>query len=523
VRVLTLSSIRITNSPVEGIGDNLTDSHVVVTGLGKAFGRTRALDGVDVEIRRGEVHALVGQNGAGKSTLGKILGGVLSHDRGTLLVDGRAVRYSSPRAAIRDGIAMIEQELTLMPNRSVLENVFLGDETRRFGLVSRAALRERLRKLNEESGFDLPADAPVRSLRMADRQKVEILRALSRHAKLIVMDEPTAVLDPAAVQQLCGVIRRLRERGTTVVYVSHFLDEILLLADRVTILRDGQVVRTSIAAEERPDSLVTAMLGRPLDSAFPDKLPPEDGAPVQFAASGVHVPRAVDAVSLEVRRGEILGIAGLVGSGRSELLHAIYGSGARSGGSFELDGTRIDVRSPRDAIGHGLAMLPESRKEQGLVLTRSIRENVSLAQLDAVSSRGWLRKDREGTLVDAVVEALQIRCTGTRARVGTLSGGNQQKVLLGKCIAHRPRVLLADEPTRGVDVGSKRAIYDALQRLASEGTSVILASSEIDELLGLAHRVLVMHRGRVVRELRDNIGEEQIMAAAFNAMGDVAA
>ncbi|MEZ5123021.1 MAG: sugar ABC transporter ATP-binding protein [Solirubrobacterales bacterium] len=490
--------------------------HVRLRGVCKRFGGVLAVDHVDVDIESGIVHALVGENGAGKSTLGKIVAGVHAPDSGELWVDGRRVHYGAPHDALAHGITMIAQELALVPARSVVENVYLGVESHRAGLVQRRRIRQRYDALCADVGFSLPADRAVGSLSIAEQQKVEILRAIARRARLIVMDEPTAALGPTEIEQLIATIRRLRDRGTTIVYVSHFLEEVLAIADTVTVMRDGRVVRTSPAAGETPATLVTAMLGRRMDQAFPAKVFPDDAAPTVLSVRGLSVAPLVHDVSFDVRAGEIVGLAGLVGSGRSETARAIFGAERLDDGTIHLDGQEIRPSSTREAIDHGIALIPEDRKGQGLLMRRSVIENVTLPHLELVTKGGVVARNLERRRSDAVVESVAIDRAKRAVAVETLSGGNQQKVMFAKWLLARPRVLIADEPTRGVDVGAKRAIYDFLQTLAQEGMAVVVISSDVDEIIGLAHRIVVLRAGRGVDELDGRIAtEDDVIHAAF--------
>jgi simple sugar transport system ATP-binding protein/ribose transport system ATP-binding protein len=494
-------------------------AHVEVRGVVKRFGGVQALRGVDLVVERGSIHGLVGENGAGKSTLGKILAGVHRPDDGTVVVDGRAVTYRSPRDALADGITIIAQEPTLVPHRSVQENVFLGVE-RGVVLDDRSAAR-RFASLVEASGIDLAGRRLVRTLPVADQQKVEILRALARDAKLVVMDEPTSALTTDEAERLFELIRRLRDRGVTVIYVSHFLSEVLSLADTVTVLRDGRIVRTSAARDETPERLVNAMLGRSLDLAFPERVPVAADAPVVLAARRLSRPPSVHDVSLEVRAGEIVGLAGLIGSGRSEVARLIFGADRAAGGTVAVDGKPLDARSPRAAIRRGVVMLPEDRKRHGLLMLRSIVDNVTLPHLADVSSAGVVSGRRERRRAAELVTRVDVRTPSNAVPVSTLSGGNQQKVLFAKWLFRRPRVFIADEPTRGVDVGAKRAIYELIQALAAEGIAVLLISSEHEEVLGLAHRVLVMRAGRIVAELDEHeMSEDAVLHAAFGTAAE---
>jgi ABC-type sugar transport system ATPase subunit len=489
-----------------------------VRGISKRYGAAVALDDVTLEVAPGEIHALVGENGAGKSTLGKIVAGAVAPDAGEILVDGEPVTYRAPRDAIRHGIGLIEQEFALAPDLSVLDNVFLGVELGEHGLVDRGAQRERLSELAERIGFRERSSAAVRTLRTADQQKVEILRQLVRDSRLIVMDEPTAALTRDEADRLLQITRELRDDGVTVIYVSHILGDVLALADTVTVLKDGRRVRTAPAAEETTDSLVTAMLGRSLDVAFPTPSPPPADASVVLSVRGLSRPPAFDEISFDVRAGEIVGLAGLVGSGRTEIARAIFGADPADG-TVEIDGRAVRSRSPRASIRRGLALLPESRKDQGLVMVRPLTENVTMAHVGVVSRRGVLAKRREQRIVGEALRSVDARAASTSLPVSSLSGGNQQKAALAKWLVRTPRLLLADEPTRGIDVGAKRAIYDLIHGLAADGLGVLLISSELGEVLGLAHRVIALRAGRIVGEYSgDEADEETIMRAVFGSV-----
>jgi rhamnose transport system ATP-binding protein len=489
-----------------------------VRGIRKRYGAAVALDDVSLEFAPGEIHALVGENGAGKSTLGKIVAGAVAPDAGEILVDGEPVSYRAPRDAIRHGIGLIEQEFALAPDLSVLDNVFLGVEIASRGLLDRAQQRERFAQLAERIGFKGRSSAPVRTLRTADQQKVEILRQLVRDTRLIVMDEPTAALTRDEADRLLQITRELRDDGVTVIYVSHILGDVLALCDTVTVLKDGRRVRTAPATEETTDSLVTAMLGRSLDVAFPTPSPPPADAPVVLSVRGLSRPPAFHDISFDVRAGEIVGLAGLVGSGRTEIARAIFGADPADG-TVAIDGRPVRSRSPRTSIRRGLALLPESRKDQGLVMVRPLTENVTMAHVGAVSRRGVLAKRREQRVVGDALKSVDARAASTSLAVSSLSGGNQQKAALAKWLVRTPRLLLADEPTRGIDVGAKRGIYDLLHDLAADGLGVLLISSELGEVLGLAHRVIALRAGRIVGEYAgDEADEETIMRAVFGSV-----
>jgi ABC-type sugar transport system ATPase subunit len=492
---------------------------VRLVSIGKRYSGTKALDDVSVEVAGGTVHALVGANGAGKSTLGKIIGGVIRPDEGELFVDGRPVRYASPREARADGIVTISQELSPMPHLSVIENVFFGIEPRRHGLVQRRQMRAQYRELVSRWGFELDGDAKVGTLRTADKQKVEILRAVACDAQVIVMDEPTSSLTSVETRTLHSMIRNLRESGRTIVYVSHFLDEVLELADTVTVLRSGRLVRTAPVAEETEESLVAGMFGAAAEAEHFEKQQ-RSTAPGVLEVSGLNRKGVLRDISLRIRAGEIVGLAGLIGSGRSELARAIAGADPVDSGAIAVDGTVRAIRSPADAIAAGMAFLPESRKDDGLFLELSLAANTTYADLDSLASPlGVLRLGLERERTNVLLKTLSVEPPVPTAKTKQLSGGNQQKVLFARWLFRNPRVLLLDEPTRGVDVAARAAIHRLINNLAAEGTAVLLISSEIEEVLGLAHRVLVMRRGMITREFGADPPLDAVMEAAFGLEG----
>ena len=495
---------------------------VRLVSIGKRYSGTKALDDVSVEVAGGTVHALVGANGAGKSTLGKIVGGVIRPDDGQLFVDGRPVRYTSPRDARIDGIATIAQELSPVPEMSVIENVFLGIEPRRSGLVQRHRMRAQYAELISQWGFELDGNARVGGLRTADKQKVEILRAVACEARVIVMDEPTSSLTSVEIKTLHRMIRTLRSSGRTIVYVSHFLDEVLELADTVTVLRSGRLVRTAPAADETEESLVAGMFGAAAEAEHFEKR--DSTAPVVLDVSGLHRKGVLTDISLQIRAGEIVGLAGLVGSGRSELARAITGADPIDGGTIAVDGKVRRIRSPADAMAAGMAFLPESRKDDGLFMELSLSSNTTFADLPAVASRlGVLRRSLERAKTRSLLNQLTVDPPNPSIRVASLSGGNQQKVLFARWLFRNPHVLVLDEPTRGVDVAARAAIHRLINNLAADGTAVLLISSEIEEVLGLAHRVLVMRLGSITREFGADPPLDAVMEAAFGLRGSTPA
>ncbi|MDE3065807.1 MAG: sugar ABC transporter ATP-binding protein, partial [Acidobacteriota bacterium] len=394
---------------------------LVVTGVSKRFGGVPALTDVSLTIAAGEVHALIGENGAGKSTLGKIIAGVIEPDEGTLVLGGRPLHLRSPREAMALGIVTIAQEMAIVPSLTVAENVYLGAEVAASGFVRRRETRRRFAELARRVGFDLAPDAVASSLSTADRQKVEIMRALSRNASLVVMDEPSAALSSNETAALHAIIRSLASRGTSVVLISHFLSEVLALADTITTLRDGRLIRTVDAAGATEESLIEGMLGRSLSAAFPEKTPPAPDAPVVLEVSHLSAPRVADC-SFSLRRGEILGVAGLVGAGRSELARAVFRDAKASAGEVSLGGSPLEGTSPRRAIRRGLVLIPESRKEMGLLMGRSVRENVSLSRLDLVSRWGWVARLKERRAVAALMERTTVRAASMSLPATMLSG-----------------------------------------------------------------------------------------------------
>jgi ribose transport system ATP-binding protein len=487
---------------------------VEVRGISKHFGGVHALVDVSISFAHGTVHGLVGENGAGKSTLAKAIGGVHQPDHGEILVEGEAVRFSSPRDALERGIALIAQEIALVPEATVEENVFLGVEPRRVGMLDRGALRRAYRELDDRVGFGLHGRSTVRRMRVADRQKVEIMRALARDARMILMDEPTAALSADETERLLEVIRRLAAEGTAIVLVSHYLDEVLAVSETVTVMRDARVVRTGPASAETPQTLVSAMVGREVDLTYPPKAVQPD-APVVLEARGLRRGGAVRDVSFHVRAGEIVGLAGLMGAGRTETARLLFGADRLDAGEILIDGQPVHLHDPRDAIDHGIAMVPESRKDEGLLLLRSIRENITLSTLAEHSWAGFVRRGSEARRARILFDRLDVRGTGTEAAVGSLSGGNQQKVLFARWLAGTPRVLIADEPTMGVDVAAKAEIHRLLVELAARGLAIIAISSEIEEVLGLAHRTLAMRIGQVVGEFGADAESEDVLHACF--------
>lgn len=483
----------------------------------KAYSGREVLRGITMSLLEGEVHSLVGENGAGKSTLARIIAGVTTKDRGEIRLHGRTVSLGSPRHARSHGIALVSQELCLVPRRSVVENVLAGQlPTWGPGLVSRRSAQRAFEQLMHDSGLDLPADELVENLNPVQQEFVEILRALAGGARLLILDEPTTMMTPDQAAMVMSLARRLAESGVAVVLISHALEEVLGVSDKISVLRDGALIRTTTAAASTRRSLIADMIGRQLDEQYPDRQPPSPGARVVLRARGIRRGHLVRGVDLDVRAGEILGVAGLVGSGRSELLRCLVGADRRDAGTIELNGRTRPLRSVREAQSLGMAMIPESRKLQGLHLEQSVERNITLPHLALLSRAGLMRRARSAETARAALAAVHVDPGLLRSPVRFLSGGNQQRVLFAKWLVVPPTLIFADEPTRGVDVAGKRAIYDLLAELAARGTAVVIVSSEMSEIIGLAHRVLVMHQGRVAAELAgEHLTEQRIVHAAF--------
>ena len=482
----------------------MTDAAPLLTmhDIVKTFPGVRALDGVTFDVVAGEVHALVGENGAGKSTLMKILAGAQPADSGEITVEGKKVAIDGPRAAERLGIGMIYQEFNLVPDLGVIENIVLGVEPRRGLFLDRAAAASEAAKVLAELGIALPLDRPARRLSVAEQQLTEIAKCLVRKARLIVMDEPTAALTDREIEALFALIAKLKAQGVAFVYISHRLEELPRIADRVTVLRDGRGVETRAMAQMPPDDLIRLMVGRALENHFPELPPVAPDAPVVLDVRGVSSASAVrvNDVAFQVHAGEIVGLAGLVGAGRTEIVRAIAGADVPTKGEIRIGGERVVVRSPRSAIAAGIALITEDRKAQGLVLGMSVRENTTLAHLAQFEHGIFIDKPAEMSAANAEIAELRIRTPSPEQLVRNLSGGNQQKVVLAKWLIGHARVFLFDEPTRGIDVGAKAEIYALMVELLRHGAAIVMVSSELPEVLGMSHRVLVVRGGEIRAE-----------------------
>jgi ABC-type sugar transport system ATPase subunit len=484
--------------------------------IDKRFPGVHALDDVSLTVIQGEVHAVVGENGAGKSTMMKILAGAYSPDRGTIRVDGEAVTIESPRAAQELGIITIYQELSLVDALSVGENVFLGDLPTRPGTswqVDWPTVWSRSTELLDRVGLHVDPETPVRKLSVAQKQMVEIARALARNVRVLILDEPTSSLTERETEKLFEIIALLKNRGVGIIYISHRLGEVFRIAQRVTVLRDGVVVGGLAVQDATEDLLVRMMVGRDLSRLFPEARASD--APVRLEVRGLSRRGVLHDVSLSLRGGEIVGLAGLVGAGRTELARCLFGADSISEGEILLDGAKVDIRSPGHAVDLGIALVPEDRKLQALIMGMGVRENLSLPVLDRLGSPLVPSRRRERALASDYINSLRIRTPHMEQRVSALSGGNQQKVVIARWLATKPKVLILDEPTRGIDVGAKAEVHALIARLAEQGVAILMISSELPEILGMSHRILVMRSGRIVADIsREDATEELIMAAA---------
>ncbi|ACJ35023.1 ABC-type ribose transport system, ATPase component [Anoxybacillus flavithermus WK1] len=493
---------------------------IQMKGIKKAFHHHLVLDGVDFEVCAGEVHALMGENGAGKSTLMKILTGMYEKDAGTITVDGKEVHYRHPKEAERDGIVVIHQELNIIPTLTVAENMFLGREQTigKTGWIRQKDMAEEAKRYLQKLGMDIDPNEVAGRLSVGKQQVIEIARALSTNAKCLIMDEPTAALTDREIQTLFTVIRTLKQQGVAIVYISHRMEEIFTICDRISVLRDGQFIGTKQIRETTFDEIVHMMVGRQIGERFPKRS-------VQIGEERLRVEGLTQNgvfynVSFAVHAGEILGVAGLMGAGRTEIMEAIFGIRKTDAGTVYLNQQPVKITSPRQAVEYGIAFITEDRKGKGLILQMSVRENLTLPKSNQLAIAGVIDGKKEDELVRSLVERLQIKAASAEIEVKSLSGGNQQKVVFGKWLAMNPNILILDEPTRGVDVGAKKEIYEMMNELAAQGVAIIMVSSELPEILGMSDRIMVVHEGRVTAILNnDNVDQETIMRAATG--GDV--
>jgi len=490
-------------------------------GIGKSFPGVRALHDVQLTLDAGEVLALVGENGAGKSTLMKILAGAYAADSGTILIDGQEVTIASPAAAEAMGIGMIYQEFNLVPQLNAVDNIVLGQEPTRGLLLDENTATIRARAAFTDLGIEVPLTIPVGRLSVAQQQLIEIAKVLSRKARIVVMDEPSAALTDREVDRLFAIIKRLRAAGVGIIYISHRMEELPQIADRITVLRDGAAVETRLQSAFPPDEIVHAMVGRTVDAHFPPLSPVAADAPTVLDVRDLVRAPAVNGVSFSIRAGEIVGMAGLVGAGRTEIARAIAGADVPQSGSIHIAGAVVRITQPSDAIAHGIAFITEDRKAQGLVLGMTVRENITLAHLEQfVEKDQLLDRKAEDVASQRLIDELRIRTPSTEQIARNLSGGTQQKVVLAKWLLGNARVFLFDEPTRGIDVGAKAEIYTLMLELAKNGAAILMISSELPEVLGMSHRVLAIRNGRIAGEFS---GTQATPAAVIAAATGAAA
>jgi ribose transport system ATP-binding protein len=493
----------------------VTRPFIEMKGIKKSFHQHVVLDGVDFEVRSGEVHALMGENGAGKSTLMKILTGIYERDSGTIMVNGKEVHYRHPKEAEQDGISVIHQELNIIPTLTVAENIFLGREQTlgRTGIVRTKAMEEQAQTYLQRLGIEISPNEMAGNLSVGKQQIVEIARALSTNAKCLIMDEPTAALTDREIQTLFDVIRTLKQQGVAIVYISHRMEEIFTICDRISVLRDGQFIGTKNIPETNFDEIVHMMVGRQIGERFPKR--EKQIGEERLRVEGLTQKGTFENVSFSVRAGEILGVAGLMGAGRTEIMEAIFGARKVHEGAIYIDNKPVNIKSPRQAIGHGIAFITEDRKSKGLVLNMSVRENLTLPKSEQLANAGVIQAKKEKGLVQSLIARLKIKTASPELEVKALSGGNQQKVVFGKWLAMEPRILILDEPTRGVDVGAKKEIYEIMNELTAQGVAIIMVSSELPEVLGMSDRIMVVHEGKVTAILDNkNVDQETIMRAA---------
>ena len=480
----------------------------------KSFGATKAVKGVSVGLPAAQIIGLVGENGAGKSTLAKMIAGVYSPDSGTIEFDSEEVNFKSPYEALKTGVAMMAQEIMLIPDATVEDNIFMGDLPAKGPFPDKKRIREEFNKLNDLTGFALKPDVKVSTLRLADQQKVEIMRSIARNTKMIIMDEPSASLTADEVERLHNTIRELAKRGVTILLISHFLEEVLSLTETVLIMRDGELVRSGPTSLETVDTLVSGMVGRSLETRYFESESTRSEK-VRLKVSGMSTNSVLTDISFEIHEGEILGLAGLIGAGRTEIARAIFGADRISAGTIQIDGQRLEMKSPADAINSGIYMVPESRKEEGLFLDASISDNMMASTLKNRSKFNFLSRNSLSKTAVSLAEKVDLRYTSIEQPAVSLSGGNQQKILFGRAVEIAPKILIVDEPTRGVDIAAKRAIHETLVELAKQGMAILFISSEIEEVLGVCDRVLVIHRGRVQAQFEAPFDQTAVVAAFF--------
>jgi ribose transport system ATP-binding protein len=488
--------------------------HIQMNDIYKAFGTNQVLSGVDFELQEGEVHALMGENGAGKSTIMNILTGLHKRDSGTIQIDGQEKYFDNPKDAEKHGVAFIHQELNVWPEMTVLENLFIGKELRsKFGLLKTKEMKALAKKQFEKLAVTIPLDKNAGLCSVGQQQMIEIAKALMTNAKVIIMDEPTAALTEREIEKLFEVINALRKEGVSIVYISHRMEEIFAICDRITVMRDGKTVDTKVVSETNFDDVVRKMVGRELTDRFPDRN--SSVGKTMLEVKNATKNGMFENVSFSVKSGEVVGVAGLMGAGRTEIMRALFGLDKLDSGEIWLDGKKAAIKNPSEAVKLGIGFITEDRKTEGLVLDFSIRDNMALPNLTSFSKKGFIDDKTENEFVDLLIKRLRIKTQSGETNAKDLSGGNQQKVVIAKWIGIGPKVLILDEPTRGVDVGAKREIYQLMNELTDRGVAIIMVSSELPEVIGMSDRILVVHEGKISGELaKSEATQEKIMTFA---------
>ncbi|WP_335871126.1 sugar ABC transporter ATP-binding protein [Bacillus sp. 2205SS5-2] len=488
---------------------------VEMENIHKSFFHVEVLKGVNFELFSGEIHALMGENGAGKSTMVKILTGIHKRNQGEIHYKGKLVEYQSPKEAEKEGIAVIHQELNIIPYLTVAENMFLGKELKRspFGILKTKEMNEKTKEYLNRLGINIEPTMLAGKLSVGQQQMIEIARAIAADTEVLIMDEPTAALTDREIDSLFTVIQGLRKEGVAIVYISHRMEEIFKICDRITVLRDGQSIGTRVTNQTNFEEIVKMMVGRELGERFPERKP--SISKDRFQVENLSHEHVFNNVSFTVKEGEILGVAGLMGAGRTEIMETIFGVRKKSAGRILLDGHELHIRKPDQAISAGIGFITEDRKDEGLVLNLSVRENLALTNLKALSKFSVVQKKKEKQWTEEMIQKLRIKTSGSEQEVKSLSGGNQQKVVFGKWLGREPKLLILDEPTRGVDVGAKKEIYSIMNELTGKGFSIIMVSSELPEILGMSDRIMVIHEGKVTAIMnKADANQEKIMEAA---------
>ena len=491
------------------------DVILTMKGIDKSFPGVHALDHVDLEVRKGEVHALMGENGAGKSTLMKVLTGIYSKDEGTITFEGKEVEFTNPREAQDAGIVIVHQELNMLGHLTVAQNIFIGREFMRGKFIDDKKMNEEARKLFDQLGIDIDPTETMSRLTVGKQQMCEIAKAISHDAKVIIFDEPSAALTEAEIEELFKIIRDLRERQLGIVYISHRMDEIKVITDRVTVMRDGGYVGTLITKDCTKEDIINMMVGRVIYEDPKTESQVAKDAPVVLKVEHLNAGRMVQDVSFELRKGEILGFSGLMGAGRTETMRALFGADPKQSGDIYINGEKVDIKTPRDAVSHGIGYLSEDRKRFGIIVDKTVAENSTMATLDEYMKGLFIDKKKENEVAQKYVDILKTKTPGVDQLVVNLSGGNQQKVVIAKWLVRNCDILIFDEPTRGIDVGAKSEIYHLMNELVAEGKSIIMVSSEMTEILRMSDRIVVMCEGRKTGELGiEEATQERIMHAA---------